>query len=280
MMRMPPLWALALLLLAAALPALHGANTPGTAVTVSGPERLEVSKEGSYNVRIQGPALIKWGFWVNVTGTGRADVLLTSSDGTPDSQKPYTMSQNDPLEHPEFNFTLTAPPVAGGLTITVTAFAMEGAAAAGQTATGRWDLAVKARRDIELNATVRNSGEVAVQNLRVAFMVRLHGIWTYISNETVAELEPGARANVTTRWDTTLMDNGEYLIRVVVDPEGEKVMYTGSGSISERRVVLRDVGTREEEPWTTRYQRIIGFVAVLAVAAAIGVWWWRRKKIV
>lgn len=273
----PFLAALAVLLLVATLPAFPAPNTPGTAVSISGPDRLGASTEGSYNVKIQGPAQVLWGFWVNASGPGQADALLTSDEGTPDSEKPYTMTQNAPLEQPEFNFTLTAPAVAGDLTLTVTAFAMEGEAAAGQTATGRWVVEVKSKREVELNSTVRNSGEVTLVDLKVAFMVRLHGIWTYIVNETVSELGPGDRTNVTTIWDTTVLDSGEYTIRVVVDPDNEKVMYSDSGKVSEKRVVLREVGAKEPEPanW-----RLVGFIVVVAVAAAIGIYWWRRKKIV
>jgi hypothetical protein len=190
------------------------------------------------------------------------------------------MSQNVPLAYPELNFTLTAPAKAGQLTITVTALAMEGALAAGQTATARWSVEVKARREVQLNTTVRNSGDVPVSDLKVAFMVRLQGLWTYISNETVPSLEPGSSANVSAKWNSTLVENGEYTVRIVVDPAREKAQYSGSGGVVEKRIVLRDVGSKEGQSWEQRYQRLIGFIAVIAVAAAVGIWWYRRKKIV
>ena len=274
-------WALAamLLLLPAALPAPAGASD-GTAVNIVGPERLEAATDGSYNVKIFGPAGVQWGFWVNVSGAQRADAKLSSPDGTPDSDRPYIMSQNVPLAYPELNFTLTAPAKAGQLTITVTALAMEGALAAGQTATARWSVEVKARREVQLNTTVRNSGDVPVSDLKVAFMVRLQGLWTYISNETVPSLEPGSSANVSAKWNSTLVENGEYTVRIVVDPAREKAQYSGSGGVVEKRIVLRDVGSKEGQSWEQRYQRLIGFIAVIAVAAAVGIWWYRRKKIV
>jgi hypothetical protein len=267
--------ALLVLLLSAALPLAQG--TPGTAVAIAGPERLEASTDGSYNVKIFGPAEILWGFWVNVSGANRADAKLASPEGTADSTRSYIMSQTSPLAYPELNFTLTAPARAGILTITVTALAMEGSGAASQTATSRWSVDVKAKREVLLNSTVRNSGDVPLRDLKVAFLVRLHGSWTYISNESVPQLEAGQTANVTSRWNSTLVDSGEYTIRIVVDPDHEKVQYSGSGGTIEKQVVLRDVGAKDEQPPNVR---LIGFLVVLAVAAGIFVWWYRKKKIV
>ena len=274
-MRLFAATAVLLCLLAAALPMAQG--TPGTAVTITGPEKIEVSTDGAYNVNIFGPADIQWGFWVNVSGANRADAKLVSPDGTADSSRSYIMSQTSALAYPELNFTLTAPAKAGPLTITVTAFAMEGSGAAGQTATSRWSVDVLARREVQLNSTVHNSGEIAVRDLKVAFMVKLNGVWTYIANESVAQLGAGQTANVTTKWNSTLVGSGEYTVRIVVDPDHEKVQYSGSGGIVEKQIVLRDVGAKEEQPWNLR---VIGFVVVILVAAAIGVYWYKRKKIV
>jgi len=273
---MRPILAAAILvcLIAAAFPAQ---GTPGTAVTITGPERLEASKDGSYNVKIYGPAEIKWGFWVNVSGSNRADAKLASPDGTADSSRSYILSQSAPLASPEFNFTLTAPPKAGSLTIMVTALALEGTGAAGQTATSRWAVDIKARREVLLNSSVQNNGDILVRELKVAFMVKLNGVWTYIANETIPNLEPGKSENVTTTWNSTLVENGEYILRIVVDPDHEKVQYSGSGGIVEKRIVLRDVGAKEEQPPNVR---LIGFIVVLVVAAGIFAWWYRRKKIV
>jgi len=274
-MRLFAATAVLLCLLAAALPLTQG--TPGTAVTVSGPEILEASKDGAFNVKIYGPANILWGFWVNLSGANRADAKLASPEGTPDSSKAYIMSQTNPLPNPEFNFTLTAPAKAGSLVITVTAVAMEGAGASGQTATSRWSVDVLARREVVLNTTVRNSGEIPVSELKVAFMVKLHGVWTHIANESVQQLEAGGRANVSTIWNSTLVGTGEFTIRIVVDPDHEKVQYSGSGGTVEKVVVLRAVGAKEEQPPNVR---LIGFIVVLVVAAGVFAWWYRKKKIV
>lgn len=268
---------LALLLLVPFASFVPGEGTPGTAVTISGPERLEASTDGAYNVKIFGPSNINWGFWVNVSGAQRSGAKLASPDGTADSSKSYLMSQNAPLAYPEFNFTLTAPAKAGSLMITVTALAMEGTGAAGQRATSRWSVDVKATRMVQLNTTVRNSGEIAVQNLKVAFMVKLGGHWSYISNETVPALEAGKTANVSASWNSSLLDSGEYTVRIVVDPDGEKVQYSGSGGVSEQRIVLRDVGAKESQPPNVR---LIGFIAVIVIIGVVLFYWYRKKKIV
>ncbi len=271
---------LAALLLLPALAIAPAADSPGTAVTVTGPERLAVSRDGSYNVKIFGQSDIRWGFWVNVSGTGRAEAKLSSPEGTVDSSKSYILTQTSPLAYPEFNFTLTAPPKPGSLVIAVTALALEGTGAAGQAATARWSVDIKAIRNVMVNSTVRNSGEIPVADLKVAFMVRFHGAWTYISNESVPAVEPGGTQNVTAVWDTTTLDSGEYTVRIVVDPDGEKVQYYDARTFTEKRIVLREVGAKVEPPLYERYQRAIGFFGVLAVAGVIGLWWWRRKKIV
>jgi hypothetical protein len=275
-MRLPAaIMVLALLLPLAAF--ASGEGTPGTAATITGPEKLEVSKEGAYNVKIFGPSEIKWGFWVNVSGANRAESKLASADGTADSSKSYIMSQTTPLAYPEFNFTLTAPSKAGSLTITVTALAMEGTGAAGQMAISRWSVDVMATRLVQLNTTVHNGGEVAVSNLKVAFMVKLHGQWSYISNESVPSLDAGKTANVSTTWNSSLLGSGEYTVRIVVDPDHEFTQYSGTGGTTDKLVVLRAVGSKEEQPWNIR---VIGFLVVIAVAAVIGTWWYRKKKIV
>jgi hypothetical protein len=270
-------FALALVLLLA-LPGLAaGEGTPGTGVAIKGPEKLVVSTDGSYNVKIFGPSDVQWGFWVNVSGAQRSGAKLSSAEGTVDSSKSYIMSQTNPLSYPEFNFSLTAPAKAGSLLITVTALAMGGTASAGQRAVSRWSVDIVAARPVQINTTVRNSGEVAVKDLKVAFMVKLGGAWTYIANETVPTLEAGKTANVSTTWNSSLIPHGEYTVRIVVDPAGEKVQYSGSGSVVEKRIVLREVGFKESPPPNVR---LIGFIVVLAVAGAIGYWWYRRKKIV
>jgi len=275
-----PVVLLALLLLLPVAALATGQNTPGTAVTISGPERLAVSTDGSYNVKIYGPSDINWGFWVNVSGTDRENATLASADGTADSDRSYIMSQTNPLTYPEFNFTLTAPPKAGSLTVKVTALAMEGAGAAGQTASASWSVDVKAIRKVLLNSTVHNRGDIPISDFKVAFMVKLGGAWTYISNESVPMLEAGATANVTTSWDSSLLDPGEYTVRIVVDPDGEKAQYSGSGGTREKVIVLKEVGVKETEPWELRYQRLIVFIVVVVVAVAAVVYWYRRKKIV
>lgn len=271
---------LAALLLLPALALYSAADSPGTAVTVAGPERLVISRDGTYNVKIFGSPEIRWGFWVNISGSARAEAKLASPDGTVDSSKSYIMSQSAPLAYPEFNFTLTAPPKPGPLVIEVLALALEGTGAAGQTATARWSVDVKAIRNVQINSTVRNSGEVPVADLKVAFMVRLNGAWTYISNETVPSVEPRGTQNVSAPWDTSLLDSGEYTIRIIVDPDGEKVQYYDAKTVTEKRIVLRDIGAKVEPLWYEKYQRAIGFFSVIVVAAVIGLWWWRRKKIV
>jgi hypothetical protein len=268
---------IAFLLLVPAAILVAGEGTPGTAVAITGPERLEVSTDGAYNVKIFGPSEINWGFWVNVSGADRADTKLASPDGTADSSKSYIMSQTTPLAYPEFNFTLTAPAKAGSLTVTVTALAMEGAGAAGQMAVSRWSVDVMATRLVQLNTTVHNGGEVAVQNLMVAFMVKLHGQWAYISNESVPQLDAGQTANVSTTWNSSLLDSGEYTVRIVVDPDRELAQYSGSGGTVDKLIVLRDVGAKEQQPPNVR---LIGFIVVVAVISVGLFYWYRKKKIV
>jgi len=276
MRRMMALSAILSLLVLAALPPVP-APTPGMAVNISGPEKLEAATEGSYNVKVFGPSDITWGFWVNVSGSDYKNAKLVSPDGQIDSDKGYRLFQNVPLSYPEFNFTLIAPPKAGTLTLTVTVNALEGANAAGQTATNRWSVDVKAKREVTINATVSNSGGVPVDSIKVSFLVRLHGVWTYIGNETIPRIDTGKRENVSTMWNSTLVDDGEYTVRVIVDPDHEKPQFTGASNIIEKKVMLKAPGTKGQAPPNVR---LIGFIAVLAVASAVGYIWYRKKKIV
>lgn len=276
---MKALAALLLLLPLVILPATTCADnvTPGVAVNLTGPEKLEVSATGGYNVKIFGPADIKWGFWVNLSGPQRGGASLVSPEGTTDTSKSYVLLQSAPLAYPEFNFTLTAPAQAGPLLITVTVQAMEGTGAAGQTAISRLNIDVKAKRDVMINGTVRNSGDVAAQNVLVAFMVKLNGEWTYIGNQTVTTIEPGKKENVSIVWNSSLLDNGEYAIRIVIDPEHSVFQYSGSEGVTERTVVLRTPGEAAPKGIAPGAYVLLG---VLVVAAIGGIYYYRKKKIV
>lgn len=270
---------LLLLLPLALLPAMALADnvTPGVAVNLTGPEKVEVSGAGDYNVKIFGPADIKWGFWVNLSGPERGGASLVSPEGTTDTSKSYVLAQSAPLAYPEFNFTLTAPAKAGSLLITVTVHAMEGTGAAGQTAISRLNLDVKAKRDITINGTVRNSGDVTVQNVQVAFMVKLNGEWTYLGNQTVTTVEPGKKENVSMVWNSSLLDNGEYTIRIVIDPDHNVFQYSGSEGVVERTVVLRTPGEAAPKGIAPGAWVLLG---VLVAAAIGGIYYYRKKKIV
>lgn len=265
---------LCLTVLPAHAPALQVSS--GAVADVTGPERLQVSDTGSYNVKIYGPDSVQWGFWVNVSGGDAKDSTLVSPDGQTATGKNYIMHELSLLSYPEFNFTLSAPKKPGMLTLTITALA-EGTSAAGQTAISRWSVDIRAARDIALNTTVTNSGAVTVQDLKVAFMYKDHGTWVYISNQSVASVDPGKTQNVSTVWNTSILDNGQYDVRIVVDPDHEKAQYAGAANVVDRQIVLQTPGSSVAPPVNVR---LVGFLVVIAVIAVVLVFWYRKKKIV
>jgi len=244
-----------------------------TTVNLSGPERLAVSASGEYNVKIYGAADVKWGFFVNLSGAHRDGASMTSPDGKAGNQS-YILVEQAALAYPEFNFTLTAPADAGSLGITVTAYAAEGSAGRG---IARWSVDVRAKREVTLNATVRNSGATPASNLKVAFYIHHNGVWTEIGNTTVETVEGHKSANASLVWDSTLFDNGEYTIRFVVDPAHEVPQYSGAENTAEFKVVLRTPGSAPPKPMAPGVYVLVG----IAIAAVIGgVYWYRKKKIV
>ena len=274
-MRMPfvVLALLALLLLPAMGTAPADTAVAGTAVNIAGPEKLAVSTSGDYNVKIFGPANTTWGFFVNLSGPQRGGASMTSPDGKTGDQS-YILVEQAALAYPEFNFTLTAPAKAGPLLITVTAYPVEGSA---QTAVARWNMDVRARREVTLNATVKNSGETPVGNLVVAFYVKQGGAWTEIGNQTVASIDGRGKANASLVWNSTLFDNGEYTIRVVIDPDHTVPQYSGAENVAEFHVVLATPGAAPPKPVPPGAYVLAG----IAIAAVIGgVYYYRKKKIV
>lgn len=270
--------ALAALLLATAVqpdPAL--AQTPGTAVAISGPERVEVSTDATYNIKIYGPPGIKWGFSLELKGKNLEGGYITSPAGRTEEENKYRMVHDTPLEYPEFNLTLHSPSKAGAIALEITVNALEGEGAAGQTATARWPISVRSKREVTINASVRNTGETRVEGLLVSFFVRLGGEWVSIANQTVPLIEPGGRENVSAVWNAALVDNGEYRVRIVLDPEHKKAQFSGGGSVLERTIVLREPGAREPRPVPPGLLVLVAF-AVAGGAAAV--YWYRKKKIV
>jgi hypothetical protein len=244
-----------------------------TAVNVAGPEKLAVSSSGDYNVKIFGAADIKWGFFVNLSGAQRDSASMTSPDGKAGDSS-YILVEQTALAYPEFNFTLTAPSKAGSLLITVTAHAIEGSARQG---VAHWTVDVRAKREVALNATVKNSGETPVSNLKVAFYVQQNGAWNEIGNTTVPNIEGHKSANVSFVWDSTLFENGEYTLRTVVDPDHDMPQYSGADNTAEFKVVLRTPGAPLPKPVAPGVYVLAG----IAIAAAIGgVYYYRKKKIV
>jgi hypothetical protein len=267
--------ALALLaLLAFPLAGTSSADTaPATTVKVSGPEKLAVSSIGDYNVKIYGASDVKWGFFVNLSGAQRGSASMTSPDGKTGDQS-YILVEQTALTGPEFNFTLTAPSKAGSLLMTVTAYATEGSASQG---VAHWSVDVRAKREVTLNATVRNSGETPVANLKVAFYMHQNGAWTEIGNTTVQTIDGRKSANASFSWDSTLLDNGEYTIRTVVDPDHENPQYSGAANTAEFKVVLRTPGSALPKPVAPGVYVLVA----IAIAATIGgAYYYRKKKIV
>jgi len=264
-----------LLLLPGALPA--AADTPGVAVRIYGPEKLEVSTEGSYNVKITGPTDVKWGFYVNLSGPQKKAATMSSPDGTVDTTSSWVLAENTALAYPEFNFSLTAPDKAGPLTITVTVLAKEGTGALGQWAKEQWSVDVRAKREVTINATVRNSGEVTVDNLLVSFMVKLNGQWVSIGNQTLQTVEPGKKQNVSLLWNSSLVDNGVYTVRIVVDPDHTLAQYSGGEGVMEQKIELRTPGAALPKPVAPGVYVLTGLVAAAAIGGLI---YYRKKKIV
>ena len=267
---------LAMLVLLAAAPALdHPADAapPAPTVTVAGPEKLAVSTTGSYNVKIYGPSNLTWRFYVNLSGAQKNSASMTSPDGKAGNQS-YEMVEQTALANPEFNFTLTAPSVAGSLQMKVTAYASDGSTRDG---VAHWTVDVRAKREVTLNATIRNSGETPVGNLKVAFYVHHNGEWTEIGNTTVNNVDGNSKANASFVWDSTLFDNGVYTIRVVADPDHENPQYASAQDTYEFNVQLRTPGSALPKPLAPGVYVLAGIVIVGII---VGVYYWRKKKII
>lgn len=275
MRRLVAIGALVALLLSAM--AVTGDNTPGTGVNIIGPEKVETGGEAVFNVKIYGPENIRWGFSVNLTGKNRAGGSLASPAGRTAEGNAFFLTHESPLTDKELNVTLTAPSKAGALTLAVDIYAVDGTDAAGQTASNRWVIDVKTKREVALNATVSNGGSVSVDNVKVAFQYKLGGEWVYISNESIPSIAAGAKENVTTTWNASLLGNGEYKVRIIVDPDREKVQFSGATNVIEKTVVLKEIGVKEA--WTPS-PALVGLVITLIIVGIGMIYWYQKKKIV
>ncbi len=270
--------ALSALAVASLFIALVPQSTPqsaGAAVAVSGPERLEVSGEARYNVKIYGPEDVKWVFSVNMTGRSLEGGSMTSPEGRTMEENKYWMVHDQPLTHPEFNITMTAPSKPGSVALDVLVYAIDGGGAAGQTASTRWSISVREKREVTINATVTNSGETRVEGLLVAFYVKLGGEWVHIANQSVSVIEPGGRENVSAVWTASLVDNGEYRVRIVLDPERKKVQFSSGTTVIERTIVLKDP---DEKPPRTISTGLVVLAALAIGGGGVSIYYWYRKK--
>jgi len=265
-----------LALLLSTLP-VTGDNTPGTGVSMVGPEKVETTGDAVFNVKIYGPENIRWGFSVNMTGKNKAGGSLASPAGKTDAGNAFVLTHETPLPDKEFNVTMTAPSKAGTVTLAVDIYAIDGTDAAGQTASTRWSIDVRTKREVALNATVSNGGGVAVENVKVAFQFKLGGEWVYISNESIPSIAAGGKENVTTKWNASLLNPGEYKVRIIVDPDREKVQFSGATNVIEKTILLKEIGVKEA--WTPS-TALVGLVITLIIVGIGMVYWYQKKKIV
>jgi|GEM_PF-3504403 len=111
------------------------------------------------------------------------------------------------------------------------------------------------KNTIYINVTVRNSGEVPAQN----FTVSLYIDDKFITSETINEIPPKGKYNVTFEWDASEATPGEHKAKIEID-EGNTVPELREGS---ENTIYKTIYVKGYDTPDKRTEKVYMFLAIL-----------------
>lgn len=255
----------------------HGLKTEDIVETeIEGPDKIEVEDSKNYIVNLSFLNGKKWGFAADIDGKELDGAKLSCDVGTNEPENLTHIWHMEPQNSSELNLSLTAPTKPGKITLTV----MINIINDDETQEGdTWfritkKIDVKKKREIYLNATVFNRGDATVESIIVSFYVKIGDEWKFIENHTIESIEPGESANASIIWHASLVDDGVYTIRAVIDSPNKHIEFKEGNNVIEKRILIT---SKEEEKFPTW---AIALIILTIVIIVVGIIYYLRKELI
>lgn len=158
---------------------------------------------------------VNFGGSVEYLSTGESGkVIVTVGSGSPEGSYNYTVSADVGSVTPTsgtsssdtLNITATAPTTTGKMVVSVTL------SNGHESTTSKYTIRVV--DPVVISATVKNSGPLSLKGVPVQFFVD-----DKMVNQTTFDIDANSTKEVTYKWTTSGLSDGEHTIRVVIDPE-------------------------------------------------------------
>jgi hypothetical protein len=189
---------------------------------------------------------------------------LEAPGGTPSENKTH-LTHSSPLEEKYFNVTLTAPKKPQVLLFTVVGMVVDND---GTERGDHWnhmtkEIEIFKVREVDLNATITNTGDVEAKDINVSFLVD----GEVIGIEHIAILPAGGEQNVSHKWDATFYDPGDYKVQVMVDPNQTTLELDEDNNVITKTVTIEPLKKEEKPPydWRTILYGLLALVIVVAI---------------
>lgn len=221
------------------------ATNPVT-ITYDGPTKIGIGQKQMYKIVVSGgPA---------AEGPNGNYSYTATLGGKYASEAKLTPSTGGPLVNGTFFFNVTAPSSAGSFTVTVVGKSIN--ATANTTQTLKLDL--ESVNPIILSATIKNSGNVTVKSVPVAFYLGDQTDGNLIYNTTV-DVTGLSQATVSYNWTSYDLSRGKHEIIVQIDPATDLVTLDTGSKTSTMTIYYGAEGYGGVNGW------LWAFVVVLAV---------------
>jgi hypothetical protein len=246
-----------LLMPAFAVQARADEDVPMT-ITIDGPTVVGVSEVKVYKVTVFGGPAESNG----ANGTYSYKATLSGSNTV---QAKLTPGSGGPTRNGTFNLTFTAPSIASGLSIVVTATSSNATANLTQTQTININVVVP----VVLSAKIKNTGNVSIVGVPVYFFLD-HG---QLGNDTIYNTTVNINSNATVsimyNWTQPTLAQGANKIIMVIDPNSQFVTFEEGGSVKTVTVYYGD------SPYGLTNSMLWILIIILAVLAFLV---WRRPS--
>jgi subtilase family serine protease len=189
--------------------------------------------------------------------------------GTASENKTH-LTHNEVLDSNNLQVTLTAPTKAQTLKVTIIANAVDND---GTDSGDHWNYVTKEitilkLREIYINASVRNSGDMDSSPVNVTLFVDDQ----FVDQQSIASIKAGGEQNVTFTWDATKYKAGDYKVEVVLDTNQTILELNEGNNRLVKTVTLDDISGQTNQPYD--YTQVAYWsLGIIIVALVVGLFW-------
>ncbi|MEW5759580.1 MAG: CARDB domain-containing protein [Candidatus Thermoplasmatota archaeon] len=230
-----------------------GKKNKSLEIVIDGPDGLEFGENATYRIVLEYPNAKYYGFKAELEGKKIKDASIDSEVGIVENK---TLYHREPLKENTFNISLKAPNNNCTMYLNLIGFATETEKLTGEI----WNsikkkIIVKERKEVVINATIRNTGEVKANDVLVYFYVD----GEFIGSQTLTSIEPKSISNASIVWRATFAKPGTHKVKIVIDPDNNITELNEKDNIIYKTIKLK--GEKEEiSIWV--------YIAILTVLVA------------